>query len=32
VELPHAGGHEIDAGLLPQIANIICGPERPIVR
>jgi phospholipase/carboxylesterase len=32
VELPHPGGHQIDAGLLPQIANIICGPERPIVR
>jgi phospholipase/carboxylesterase len=30
VELPHAGGHQIDAGLLPQIASIICHPERPI--
>jgi phospholipase/carboxylesterase len=30
VELPHAGGHQIDPGLLPQIASIICHPERPI--
>lgn len=29
VELPHPGGHQIHAGVLPQIANIICRPERP---
>jgi phospholipase/carboxylesterase len=30
VELPHAGGHQIDPGLLPQIASVICHPERPV--
>ena len=30
VELPHNGGHQIDARLLPQIASIITRPERPI--
>jgi phospholipase/carboxylesterase len=29
VELPHAGGHQIDAHLLPQIASIVAHPERP---
>ena len=29
VELPHAGGHQIDARLLPQIASIVTHPERP---
>jgi phospholipase/carboxylesterase len=28
VELPHPGGHQIDAAMLPQIASIICRPER----
>jgi phospholipase/carboxylesterase len=30
VELPHNGGHQIDARLLPQIASIVAGPERPV--
>ena len=29
VELPHPGGHQIDARQLPQIASIIAHPERP---
>ncbi|HZA72645.1 MAG TPA: alpha/beta hydrolase [Propionibacteriaceae bacterium] len=29
VELPHPGGHQIDARLLPQIAGIVGHPERP---
>lgn len=28
VELPHPGGHQIDAAVLPQIATIISRPER----
>ena len=28
VELPHPGGHQIDPRQLPQIASIICRPER----
>jgi len=29
VELPHPGGHQIDARLLPRIASIVAYPERP---
>ena len=29
IELPHPGGHQIDARLLPQIASIVAHPERP---
>lgn len=29
VELPHPGGHQIDARLLPRIASIVAHPERP---
>jgi phospholipase/carboxylesterase len=28
VELPHPGGHQISAAVLPQISSIICRPER----
>jgi phospholipase/carboxylesterase len=28
VELPHPGGHQISAAVLPQISNIIARPER----
>ena len=28
VELPHAGGHQIDPRQLPQIASIVSHPER----
>ncbi|MDF2747126.1 MAG: hydrolase [Propionibacteriaceae bacterium] len=28
VELPHRGGHQISAAVLPQISNIIARPER----
>ena len=30
IELPHPGGHQIDARQLPQIASIVTRPERPI--
>jgi phospholipase/carboxylesterase len=30
VELPHPGGHQIDARQLPQIASLIARPERPV--
>ena len=29
IELPHPGGHQIDARLLPRIASIVAHPERP---
>lgn len=29
VELPHPGGHQIDARLLPQVASLVSHPERP---
>ena len=28
VELPHPGGHQISAAILPQISNVIARPER----
>jgi len=30
VELPHPGGHQISAAVLPQISNLITRPERQI--